>query len=107
MLRREPEPTAEMLDTGPATHVGPNLREDRQRRALFDPLDGRQVDPCQTIEGRAGVKTRFIGFLMTAGLRGERLAVTFIRKGVEMRLELLIAHGQLLLVEVIQFDGLL
>ena len=85
----------------------PNLREDDQGRALFNALNGRQVDPRQAIEGGAGIKARFVRFFMAAGFRGQRLAGTFIRKGAEVRLEVLIAHGQLLVIELIQFDGLL
>jgi hypothetical protein len=44
---------------------------------------------------------------MAPGLRGERLASTFIGKGPQVRLELLIAYRQLLVIELIQFYGLL
>jgi hypothetical protein len=44
---------------------------------------------------------------MAAGFRGQRLTGALIRTGPEVRLELLIAHGHLLLVEVRQCHGLL
>ncbi len=44
---------------------------------------------------------------MTAGFWGERLAGTFIGKGPEVLVELLITHGSLLVVALIQCDSLL
>ena len=96
-----------MLDTGPATHVGANLCEDDQGSALFHALNDRQVAPCQAIERGAGITARFVRFCMTTGFWGSWLAGTFVRTGAEVRLEALIAHGQLLVIELIQCDGLL
>jgi hypothetical protein len=106
VLRREPEPTATVFNTGPAAHVRAHLREADQGRALCNPRKGRQVAPRQAIERGAGIAARCVALLVTAGLRGAGLALTLSRAGAEVGLEALSAHGQWLVIAVIQCDGL-
>jgi hypothetical protein len=74
-------------------------------RTLCNALNGRQIDPRQAREGGAGLTARCVGFCMAAGLWGERLAVTCVRTGPEVRLEVLSAHGQWLVRALRQCDG--
>src|SRR5439155_19370120 len=89
-----------------ATHIGANLWENDQGGALFNTLNGRQIDTRQAIEGGAGIEAWFIGFLVATGFRGQGLAMAFVREGAQMGLNLLIAQGQLLVIELIQIDSL-
>jgi hypothetical protein len=90
----------------PPGHVRPDLAEDDQGSAFFDPLNGRQVDAGQAIERGAGIEPRFVGFFVSASLGRQGLARTCIAKGRQMRFDLLIALGDLLVLECIQLDGL-
>jgi len=70
VLGTQPEPAPAGFHARPPGHVRPDLAEDDQGRAFFDPLHRRQVDTGQAIERGAGIKPRCVGFLMSAGLGG-------------------------------------
>jgi hypothetical protein len=87
-------------------HVRTDLAEDDHGRAFFDPLDGRQVDAGHAIERGAGIEPGCVGLCVSTGLGGQGLARTCIAKGLQMRCDLLIALGDLLVGECLQLDGL-
>ncbi len=106
MLGTQSQPAIEVFHARPPVHVRADLAEDDPGGAFFDPLDGGQVDAGHAIERGAGIEPGFVGLLVSAGLGGRGLARTFIAKGLQMRFDLLIALGDLLVVEGIQLDGL-
>jgi hypothetical protein len=106
VLGTQPQPAPEVFHARPPVHVRADLAEDDQGGAFFDAFDGRQVDAGQVRERGTSIKAGFVGLCVSAGLGGQRAAGTFIVKGREMRFDLLIALGHLLVIEVIQLDGL-
>ena len=87
-------------------HVRADLAEDDQSGVFFAPLDGGQVDAGHAREWGAGIEPGFVGLRVSAGLGGQGLARTCIAKGLQMRVDLLIALGDLLVGEGIQLDSL-
>ena len=106
VLGTQPQPATEVFDARPSVHVRADLAEDDQGGAFFDAFDGRQVDAGQALERGTSIEAGFVALLVAAGLGGQGPAGTFIVKGREMRFDLLIALGHLLVREVIQLDGL-
>lgn len=106
VLGTQPQPATEVFHTRPPRHVRADRTEDDQGRAFCDPLNGRQVDARHAIERGAGIEAGCVGLLVSAGLRGQGLARTCIAKGRQMGFDLLIALGDLLVIEYIQLDGL-
>jgi len=107
VLGTQPQPAPEVLHARPPVHGRADLAEDDQGGAFFDPLDGGQVDAGQARERGAGIEPGCVGLLVSAGLGGPGLARALIAKGLQMRCDLLIALGDLLVVECLQFDSLL
>ena len=104
---REAQPTAAVCDAGPATHVGPALCAEDQRRAFCHALHGRPVDPRQARAGRAGITGRCVRVRRATGFRGQRLAGACLRTGAEVRLAVVSAHGALLRRPLRPCDGVL
>jgi hypothetical protein len=106
VLGTQSQPATEVLHARPPSHVRADRAEDDQGGAFCDPLNGRQVDARQARERGAGIAARCVGFLVAAGLRGQGLARTLIATGLQMGCDLLIAVGDLLVIEYIQLDRL-
>ena len=87
-------------------HVGADRTEDDQGRVFFNPLDRCQVNARQVIEGGAGIEPGCVGLLGAAGFGRQGLPSAFVRKGRQMRFDLLIAQGDLLVIEGLQLDRL-
>ncbi|NJR12387.1 hypothetical protein HC776_00370, partial [bacterium] len=75
---------------------------------LLASFDGviSQVNARQAIEGGAGIEAGCVGLLGAAGFRRQGLPRAFVSKGLQMRFDLLIALGDLLVIEGIQLDRL-
>jgi hypothetical protein len=95
-----------MFHARPPGHVGADLAEDDQGGAFFDALDGRQVDASHAIQGGAGIQPGCVALFVAMGLGGQGLAITVITKGLQMRFDLLVAAGDLLVIDFIQLNGL-
>ena len=107
VLGTQPQPAPDVFHAWPPVHVRADLAEDDQGGAFVDPLDGGQVDAGHARERGAGIEPGFVGLRVSAGLGGQRLASTCIAKGLQMRVDLLIALGDLLVGECLQLDSLL
>src|SRR5215471_8456963 len=101
-----PSQLQECFTLGQPGHVGADLAEDDHGRAFFDALDGRQVDAGHAIQGGTGIKPRVVALFVATGLGGQGLAIAVITKGRQMRFDLLVASGDLLVIDLIQLDGL-
>jgi len=106
VLGTQPQPATEVFHARPSVHVRADLAEDDQGGACFDAFDGRQVDAGQAIEGGTRIEAGVVRLFVSARLGGQGAAGTCIVKGREMRFDLLSALGHLLVIEVIQRDGL-
>ena len=80
--------------------------EEDSSGVFFDPLNGRQVDARHARERGAGIEAGVGGLLVSARLGGEGLARTCIVQGLQMRFDLLIALGHLLVGDCVQLDRL-
>jgi hypothetical protein len=106
VLGTQSQPAPEVFDARPPSHVRAALAEEDQGGAFFDPLNGRQVDARQARERGAGIEPRCVRLLVAAGLRGQGRARTWIATGLQLGLDLLLAVGDLLVIEYLQLDRL-
>ena len=106
VLGTPPQPAPDVCHAGPPVHVGADRTADDQSRVFFAALDRCQGNTGQARERGAGIEAGFVGLLGAAGFRRQGLPRAFVRKGLQMRFDLLIALGYLLVVEGIQLDGL-
>jgi len=96
VLGTPPQPTTAVLHARPPGHVRADLTAEDQGRVVFAPLDSGQVDARQARERGAGLEPGGVGCLVAAGLGGQGLARPFLAKGLQVRRDLLIAVGALL-----------
>src|SRR5258708_15118192 len=112
VMRGQPKPGAEVLVGGPFAHVRADLGQQLLDAADVQPVDLRQIDPGQPKELTADVK---VGRVLAVGIdlgvwpQG-RLGIVGIEarfEGAVLPLDLVVALGQLVAVDVVQCQGLL
>jgi hypothetical protein len=106
VLGAQPQPAPAVFHAGPPVHVRTDLTEEHQGGAFFDPFDRRQVNARHAREGGASLAPGFVGLFGAAGLRREGAPSAFVSKGFQRRFALLIAWGDLRVLEGIQLDRL-
>ena len=97
-----------MLDRGPLAHVPADLADNRQGRVLVDALDHRQIDAAETIQGVADIEVGMRLVLARAAAAGgwQLVAAALVRKGLQVPLDGRVAGTQLVLVKLVQVEGL-
>ena len=110
VVRREREPGREVFLGGPPRHVGPDLGEESERVVGADAIDLRQVDAGELVQRRAEIEARFVLARLVAAARGRQRGRRGRGRGGELgevRLDRGIARGELLLIDVEEFEVLL
>jgi len=96
-----------VLFRGPPGHVEPDLRDDLEGRVRVDAIDPGEVDAPETMKVPASIEAGFgSSGLTVAGRRGQGPATTLVLEPRELRFDLVIAGGDLLLVELDELRGL-
>ena len=108
MVGAQTQPATKMLDRRPTLPVRADLTEHHQRRGLLDPLDHRPVHSCHPVQRPPRVERRpVVAPPLPPRLGRQRLTATFILELFELPLDLAIAGGDLLMIEVVQRQRLL
>ena len=96
-----------MLLGGPPGHVEPDLGDHLEGRGRVDPLDPGEIDAREAMEVLARIEGRGrASGLPRAGRVGQGPAPALVLESQELGLDLLIAGGDLCVVEVDEFQRL-
>ena len=95
-----------MLFCGPAAHVESNFTDDRQSGVGFDAIDLGEIDASDAVEIGPGVEGN-TGAPPLAGAGSARGLGALVLELLEAGLDLAVTGGDLVLVELHEFDGLL
>ena len=106
VLGTQAQPATAVFDARPPVQVRADRTEEDERGVFCAPLDGRQVDARHARERGAGIAPRCVGLCVAAGFGGQGLPSAVVGKGLQRPCDLLIALGHLLVVDVVQCDGL-
>ena len=105
--RREAQPRREVLGRRPPRHVVAALGDQSQHRVRTETVDLTEVGAQESVQHRPDVEGRFVAALRVP-LRGEwrRRCRALRRQRPQRRLDLRIALGDLVLMEVVQLERL-
>ena len=100
------EPRAEVFFCGPTTHVESNLTDDSQCGVRFDAIDLGEINARHAVKIAAGIEGNLAAPPPAGAVSEGSLRAPFLEL-LEASLDLAVTGGDLVLVEVDEFEGLL